>query len=135
MTFASGNLRFAIGADDHSPAYIEGMEAFRVGNYEKAADDFKQASVDKPEDMWAFYYLGLCLLNLKRFDEAANAYQEARSIESKEAAVHYQLGKAYLGMGDQEAARNEHLWLQAKDQELALYLSDLFPSDKPSAQR
>ena len=134
-TFASGNLRFAIGADDHSPAYIEGMEAFGVGNYEKAAEDFKQASVDKPKDMWAFYYLGLCLLNLKRFDEAAKAYQQARAIKPKEASVHYQLGKAYLGMGDQEAARNEHLWLLAQDQELATYLSDLFPSDKPPAQQ
>jgi TonB family protein len=134
-TFASGDLRFAIGADDHSPAYTEGMEAFGVGNYEKAAEDFKQATVDKPKDMWAFYYLGLCLLNLKRFDEAAKAYQQARAIKPKEAAVHYQLGKAYLGMGDQEAARNEHLWLLAQDQELATYLSDLFPSDKPSAQQ
>jgi TonB family protein len=134
-TFASGDLRIAIGADDHSPAYTEGMEAFGVGNYEKAAEDFKQASVDKPKDMWAFYYLGLCLLNLKRFDEAAKAYQQARAIKPKEAAVHYQLGKTYLGMGDQEAARNEHLWLLAQDQELATYLSDLFPSDKPSAQQ
>src|SRR5262245_1522772 len=131
----SGSFHFSTGAEDHSPAYKEGMEALRVGNYEKAAEDFKQATVDKPKDMWAFYYLGLCLLNLKRFDEAAKAYQQAREIKPKEAAVHYQLGKAYLEMGDLEAARNEHLWLGAQDQELALYLSDLFPSDKPSAQQ
>jgi len=131
----SGSFHFATGAEDHSPAYKEGMEALSVGNYEKAAEDFKQATVDKPKDMWAFYYLGLCLLNLKRFDEASKAYQQAREIKPKEAAVHYQLGKAYIEMGDLEAARNEHLWLQAKDQELALYLSDLLPSDKPSAQQ
>jgi TonB family protein len=134
-TFSSGSLHFAKGADDHSPAYKEGMEALNVGNYEKAAEDFKQATVDKPKDMWAFYYFGLCLLHLKRFDEAAKAYQQARAIKPKEGAVHYQLGKAYLAMGDLEAARNEHLWLQAQDQELAFYLSDLFPSDKPSAQQ
>ncbi|HKQ91271.1 MAG TPA: TonB family protein [Blastocatellia bacterium] len=133
--FSSSNLHFAEGVDDHSPAYNEGMEAFGVGNYEKAAEDFKQATVDKPKDMWAFYYLGLCFLHLKRFDEAAKAYQQARAIKPKESAVHYQLGKAYLGMGDLEAARNEHLLLQAQDQELALLLSDLFPSDKPSVEQ
>src|SRR5262245_29454164 len=87
-------------AEDHSPAYKEGVEALRGANYEKASELFKQAAADKPDDMWAFYNLGLCLLNLKRFDEAAKAYQQAMVIKPNEAAVHYQLGKAYLGIGN-----------------------------------
>jgi TonB family protein len=133
-TFASRNLHFAHSSDDHSPAYKKGMKALRGNNYEKAAEHFKQATADKPDDMWAFYYFGLCLLRLKRVDEAANAYRQALAIKP-EAAVHYQLGKTYLEMGDRETAEKELRWLQEHDQELALYLSDLLPSDKPSAQQ
>jgi len=122
-------------AQDQSPAYKEGMTAFRDNNYEKAAELFQQAAADKPDFMWSFYYLGVCFLKLKRFDEAANAYQQALLIEPNEAAVHYQLGKTYIEMGDPEAARKEHRWLQEHDQELALYLSDLLPPDKPAPQQ
>lgn len=134
-TFASRNLHYAHRSWGHSPAYNKGMNALRKNDYEKAAEHFKQAAADKPDDMWAFYYLGLCLLKLKRLDEAANAYQQAMAIKPSEAAVHYQLGKIYLEIGDQEAAKKEYRWLQVYDQELALYLSDLLPSDKPTAQQ
>ncbi len=133
-TFASRNLHNAHSSDDHSPAYKKGMNALTGNNYEKAAEHFKQAAADKPDDMWAFYYYGLCLLMLKRVDEAANAYQQALAIKP-EAAVHYQLGKTYLAMGDREAAEKELRWLQEHDQELALYLSDLFPSVKAAAKQ
>ena len=133
-TFASRNLHSAHSSDDHSPAYKKGMNALRGNNHEKAVEHFKQAAADKPDDMWAFYYFGLCLLRLKRFDEAANAYRQALAIKP-EAAVHYQLGKTYLEMGDREAAEKELRWLQEHDQELALYLSDLFPSDKAAAKQ
>jgi len=125
MTFASRNLHSAHSSGDHSPAYEKGMDALRDNNNEKAAEHFKQAAADKPDDMWAFYYFGLCLLRLKRVDEAANAYRQALAIKP-EAAVHYQLGKTCLEMGDREAAEKEFRWLQEHDQELALYLSDLF---------
>jgi tetratricopeptide (TPR) repeat protein len=136
-TFASRNLNLhrAPRSEDHSPAYKEGMNALRNSDYEKAAEQFKQAAADRPDDMWAFYYFGLCLLKLKRAGEAANAYQQAMVINPSEAAVHYQLGKIYLEKGDRAAAEKEHRWLQEFDQELALYLSDLFPSDKPTSQQ
>ncbi len=134
-TFASLNPHRAQRAEDQSPAYKEGMEALSRANYEKAAEHFNQAAADRPDDMWAFYYLGLCLLNLKRHDEAANAYQQAMAIKPNEAAVHYQLCKIYIEMGASDAAQKERRWLQEHDQELALYLSDPLPSDKPVAQQ
>jgi len=133
--FASRDLHFAQAPENHSPAYKDGMVALRDSNYEQAAGHFQQAAADKPDDMWAPYYFGLCLLNLKRFDEAVNAYQQALTLQPKVAPVHYQLAKIYLAMGDREAVEKEHRWLQENDQELALYLSDLLPSDKPLTQQ
>jgi len=132
---ASHNSHRAQRAEDRSPAYKEGMEALGAANYEKAAEHFKQAAADKPDDMWAFYYFGLCLLKLRRFDEAATVYKQVMAIKPEAAVAHYQLGKTYLEMGDREAAEKERRWLQEHDQELALYLSDLFPSDKPAPQQ
>src|SRR5215475_8565149 len=71
-TFASRNLHCAQHREDPRGAYKEGISALDSANYEMAAEYFKKAAADKPNDMWAFYYLGLCLLKLKRFDEAAN---------------------------------------------------------------
>jgi len=116
--------------EDHSPAYQEGMKALGNNDSEKAAEHFKQAAADKPDDMWAFYYLGLCLLRLKRVGEASKAYQQAMAIKPQEAAVHYQLCKIYLERGDSDAAEKERRWLQENDWELALYLSDPLTSDK-----
>lgn len=134
-TLASRNLNGAQSAEGHSPAYKEGMEALKGASYERAAEHFQQAAADKPDDVWAFYYFGLCLLKLKRFDEAASAYQQAMLISPSEAAIHYQLSKIHLETGDREAAEKEHRWLQEQNQELALYLSDLFPKDKPASQQ
>jgi TonB family protein len=134
-TFASRNLHYAHRSMGHSPAYKKGMNALSNSDYETAAEHFKQAAADKPDDMWAFYYLGLCLLRLKRFDEAANATKEALTLKSTEAAVRYQLAIIYPAIGDQEAAEKEYRWLQEYDKELALYLSDPLPSNKTSAQQ
>ena len=133
-TLASRNLQVARQAEDHSPAYTEGMKALSGANYERAAEHFQQAAADKPDDMWAFYYIGLCFIKLKKFDEAAKAYQRAMSIKPSSAEVHYQLGKIYLEKGDLEAARKEQSWLQEQDRGLALYLSDLFPSDDKTSE-
>lgn len=134
-TFAFHNLYSAYRSVSHSPAYKKGMNALSKSDFETAAEHFKQAAADKPDDMWAFYYLGLCLLRLKRFDEAANATKQAMALKSTEAAVRYQLGIIYLAIGDREAAEKERRWLQEYDQELARYLSDPLPADKATAQQ
>jgi TonB family protein len=134
-TFASRNLHCAQSTESHSPAYQEGMDAHGKGDYEKAAEHFKRAAADKPKDMWAFYYFGLCLLKLKRFDEAVTAYQQAAALRPKAAAVYYQLGKTYLGMGDQEAAEKVLHLLEEHNPELALYLLDLLHPDKPASKQ
>jgi TonB family protein len=134
-TFASRNLHCAQPTEDHSPAYQKGMDAHGKGDYEKAAEHFKKAAADKPKDFWAFYYFGLCLLKLKRFDEAVTAYQQAAALRPTAAAVYYQLGKTYLGMGDREAAEKALRLLEGHNIELALYLINLIHPDDPASQQ
>ena len=64
-TFASRKPQAAQQAEDHSPAYKEGMRELMGGNYENAAELFQQAAADKPDDMLAFHYFGLSLFKLK----------------------------------------------------------------------
>src|SRR5262245_11383883 len=134
-TFPSLNLHCAQHRGDPRRAYKEGISALDGANYEKAAEYFKEAAADKPDDLWAFYYFGLCLLKLKRLDEAAKAYQHAMAIKPMEAVVHYQLGKTSQDIGDRQAAEKEHRWLQERDQELALYFSDLLLSDQHATKQ
>ena len=86
-TFALCDLQYSQVPENHSPAYQDGMIALRDSNYEQAAGHFQQAAAAKPDDMWALYYFGLCLINLKRFDEAVNAYQQALTLQPKVAPV------------------------------------------------
>jgi TonB family protein len=134
-THASRNPQEPQRAEDHSPAYAEGVKALSDANYERAAELFQQAAADKPADIWAFHFLGLSLLKLKRFDGAAKAYQQAMLIKPDDEIIHYQLGKIYIENGDLSAARKEQSRLQEQNPELALYLSDLFPQDNPASQQ
>lgn len=131
---ASRNFQDNKRSEDHSLAYTKAMRELG-GDKEKVAERLQQEAAEKPDDIWAFYYLGLCLIELKRFDEAAEAYQQAILIKPNEAFLHYQLGKVYIENGDLEAARKEHSWLLEKNQELGLYLSDLFPQDSSASQQ
>src|SRR5262249_21179024 len=70
-----------------------------------------------------------------RFDEAVTAYKQASAIRPNAAAVYYQLGKTYLGMGDREAAEKMLRLLEKQHIELALYLLDLLHPDAPAPQQ
>jgi TonB family protein len=74
------------------------------------------------------------MLRLNRVPEAVSAYRQALAIKPETVPVHYQLGKIYHDMGDQEAAEKERQWLQEHDKELALFLSDPLQPDKLATQ-
>ena len=57
------------------------------------------------------------------------------ALRPKAAAVYYQLGKTYLGMGDREAAEKALRLLEEHNPELALYLLDLLHPDKPASKQ
>ncbi len=61
------------GAD--TPAYEQGVNAYRNGDYEKAYRQFKDVIKTTPERVEAHYYLGISAAQLGRFKEAREAYQ------------------------------------------------------------
>ena len=122
-----------------SPAY---QEAWQTTDLNLRVEKLNQAIQEKPNLVPAHYYLGLTLSQLKRYDEAIAAYRRLIQIPAPSTdlpsprfhlAAHYELGKISLTMSRYEAAATEYRWLKERSaqdgaaDELALFLSDLFP--------
>lgn len=124
-----------------SPSFLE---AFKTDDLNLRVEKLNEAIQEKPKYVPAHYYLGLTLSQLKRYDEALAAYQrliQMPSIPGDQArflaAAHYEIGKVFVTQTNFGAAAAEYRWLAQKGtqdgaDELALYLSDLFP--KPTAE-
>jgi TonB family protein len=120
---------------ESSPAY---EEAWKATDLNLRVEKLNQAILEKPDLVPAHYYLGLTLSQLKRYDEAIAAYRRLIQIPAPSTApatrfllaAHYEIGKASLAMSRYEAAATEYRWLKERSaDELALFLSDLFPKD------
>jgi len=122
---------------EKSPTYLEAWGTTDLG---VRVEKLNQAIREKPDMLAAHYYLGLTLSQLKRYDEAAAAYQRLIQIPAPPTdpsprfllAGHYELGKIFIGQSKYEAAASQYRWLNERKSnvladELALFLSDLFP--------
>ena len=121
-----------------SPAY---QEAWQTSDLNLRVEKLNQAIQEEPNLVQAHYYLGLTLSQLKRYDEAIAAYRRLIQIPAPSTdrstrfllAAHYEIGKVSLMMSRYEAAATEYRWLKERSaqpgmaDELALFLSDLFP--------
>lgn len=68
--------------------YDNGVEAYRVGAYEKALKAFQQITEAMPECQEAHYYLAISLAQLNRYKEARQAYENViRLAPQTEAAA------------------------------------------------
>lgn len=71
-------------------------EAFQQGDFERAAELYRQAIEQNPDDARLWFNLGNSLANLGSDEEAAEAYQEFRNRASspqEQALADYNLGK------------------------------------------
>ena len=116
------------------------QEAWATTDLGVRIEKLNQAIQEKPNMLAAHYYLGLTLSQLKRNDEATAAYQRLIQIRTTPTdsssqfllAGHYELGKIFIGLSNYEAAAVQYRWLKEQNpteltNELALFLSDLFP--------
>jgi S1-C subfamily serine protease/Tfp pilus assembly protein PilF len=71
---------------------------WRLGNYEIAIEQYKQAVALKPDYAWAYGHMGYIYRNLKRPAEAIEAYKKAISIKPDYAQAHCGMGLTYMSI-------------------------------------
>ncbi|MEM9384187.1 MAG: tetratricopeptide repeat protein [Pseudomonadota bacterium] len=104
-----------------------GSEALIDGDYRRAAEQFRQATEDLPNDARAWVGLARALTRLGQGDDAADAYEQALAIEES-ADAHLALGKLQLASKRYEDAEPHFRHALALDPALAdahLGLADL----------
>lgn len=76
----------------------QGLNSLTSGDNEKAIEAFNQAVKLNPNDADSYYYLGSTYIVLKKYEEAAAAYEKAIRLNPKaaDADTYYNLGNAYF---------------------------------------
>ena len=75
--------------------YSSGLSYIRKEEYEKALSYFNELVKKNPRYSRTCYYIGLCNLNLKRWDDARVAFNRCISIKSDDAEAYNLLGTTY----------------------------------------
>ncbi len=85
-------------------ALEEGHEAVWAMDWERAAEAYARAVALKPDHYLALISWGLALWNLKRYEEAAQAYRQAARVAPEEPVPWERLALLYAAMEDTKAA-------------------------------
>jgi tetratricopeptide (TPR) repeat protein len=93
---------------DHSGALEKlGVAQFRLKKYLDAIGTFESLKTYKPEAK-TYGYLGECYLELNRPEESIDSFNNALSLNPNGERVRYNLGRAYLKIGDRELAQMQY---------------------------
>jgi hypothetical protein len=76
----------------------------RSGDMAGAAEEFRKAVEENPDDLSSRYNLGLALLELDRFEEAAEHFEAAVTRHPRYFEAWIGLGRAFAGLGMDERA-------------------------------
>ena len=100
-----------VRAPDNPVPYL-GLSSAQIllGTYEDAVESCKKSISLRPSDR-AYNNLGQAYFNLRRYDEAARAYEAARQLNPAHYRAAGQLARAYYWMGNR--TRANELWAQA----------------------
>jgi len=90
---------FAAAQDNLTENLTTAWKFFNAGNYEKALPYFEKAVKQDPKNADAYFYIGVCNVNLGRNKEAVEAYKQAIRFNPDYAKAHYNLGVAYGKLG------------------------------------
>lgn len=80
---------------------------YGLGEFSKAEASFRDVLLFCPLCVDAYYNLGLIFNQTGRVNEAIPLLETAAKLDSRDTGVHFELGKAYMGSGQQEKARRE----------------------------
>ncbi|XP_056353900.1 intraflagellar transport protein 88 homolog isoform X2 [Oenanthe melanoleuca] len=98
---ATNYADLAVNSDRYNPAALtnKGNTVFANGDYEKAAEFYKEALRNDSLCTEALYNLGLVYKKLNRIDEALDCFLKLHAILPNSAQVLYQLSSMYLFLG------------------------------------
>lgn len=87
----------------HPLFFMRGLCHFRMGVFEKAADDFSNAITIKPS-LDAYYMRGQCMASLEEYDAAFDDFAKALEFDSESVKVLVARACAHVGNGNCSAA-------------------------------
>ena len=119
---------------DHKDAYFYTGNAYKeLKELANAVEAYENYLNLKPEDPWEGYYrLGLCRIELKQFEEAITALNEAAKEKPQDIKTYYYLAQAYDQANQYEKAEETYKLLAQLSPEEAenYYKTILFMYDK-----
>jgi tetratricopeptide (TPR) repeat protein len=104
---------------DHANAFEQlGLAYFKQKRYGEAAAAFEQLKTYKP-DAKTYNYLGESYLELNKTQESVDAFNNAVSYNPDLEKARFNLGKAYLKLGDRDAAQVQYEILRSSKSDWA----------------
>jgi tetratricopeptide (TPR) repeat protein len=103
---------------------------------EKAAEYLKKSAEGQPQSVQVQFYLALTLMDLGRYEEAGEVFEEVLRIKPDFADGHYMLGRLYLeNLFDSEKAishlkKAEKLFLKLEDYQQSAHVRQLLELKK-----
>ncbi len=106
---AASSLEQAIRLDPSDPMvhYDLGLVYLQTERFQAAADQFRQATVLKPDWADAQLYLGRALHDANLADDALAAFQAAQSLDPNLSLLHHHFGLLHKGRGEYDKAVGE----------------------------
>ena len=118
---------------DHKEAYYHIGNAYEeLREFDKAAEAYERYLNFKPEKVWeGNLRLGLCLIELKQFEKAISALQEALKGNPQDMKINYNLAKAFEKSGQYEKAEEVYIFIAqlAPENAVKLYRTILMMYD------
>ncbi|MBW2420253.1 MAG: tetratricopeptide repeat protein [Deltaproteobacteria bacterium] len=98
--------------DDHETRFDLGIAYREMELFEDAIGEFRICLENSDRRLESLHMLGLCALDLDRFEDAVNHLQQALAMPDlpveKEAGLYFDLGRAAEGLGDGARARDAY---------------------------
>jgi predicted Zn-dependent protease len=93
--------------DDVTALDLLASTEIRLSNWQDAKDDYMRLSSSKPNDPDVMLSLGHCELELKDYSTAISTLQRLLGIAPERFVAHFYLSRAYVAIGNTEAAQHE----------------------------
>lgn len=88
--------------------FDEGFNFYKLGQYEKAVESFKEAIRIRPYYADAYNWIGLSYGRLEQYEKAIEAYKEAIKLKPDYIEAQEDLGFAYFSSGKLDALEKKY---------------------------